>query len=204
MSDHTDMPTYTRCDTCLAIRRSRRESQHEYWLDHLYFKPLSEVVPQDVLMDADMEMLHVNHHAPDTLRDAPIFVGFRVILNHFLTADVVPREEMRAALAAQYERYAADIDATKQAARQEVIDRNGEEMRELRVRVVNVEALITVAFRAKRKTMSYADVRAALDWRTGDPLPEITRQRVAELNELAGRAPGARVPAPVRCAEVNP
>lgn len=173
------------CPTCLAIRRDRRNGTA--WRESTYWKPYLDVVPDEVLMNADMEELHALHHEPDAYAGrALIFVGFGVILAHYQGIDTVPRREMTDKLNAQFNQYLAEINAEKAKVRQEIEGDHGKEVLEYRMRIAHVEILVSQAFRAKHKTMRSDDVRAAVDWRTGDALPEATRaeeDRIASLRQ---------------------
>lgn len=174
---------YVNCSTCLAIRRDRRNGTA--WRESTYWKPYLDVVPDEVLMNADMEELHALHHEPDAYAGrALIFVGFGVILAHYQGIDTVPRQEMTNRLNEQFARHHAEIDAEKAKVRQEIKDHHGREVLEYRMRIAHVETLVSQAFRAKHKTMRSDDVRAAIDWRTGDKIPEATRAEQARIASL--------------------
>jgi len=173
---------YVNCSTCLAIRRDLRNSAT--WREDIYWKSYLNVVPDEVLIDAEMEERHVNHHEPDACAGrALILVGFDVILAHYQGIDTVPRQEMTNRLNEQSARHHAEIDAEKAKVRQEIEGDHGKKVLEYRMRIAHVETLVSQAFQAKHKTMRSDDVRAAIEWRTGDEIPEATR---AEQARIAG------------------
>lgn len=166
--------SHTLCPTCRGIRSGRLVKP---WVDHYFHALEPEGVPYEVLLDAEMEMLHATHHDDSALRagEAVLMLGFRVILAHYLEAGTVPRQEMVHALNDQAGRHLERIDAEKQAAREQIREEHGAQMHELKVRLANVDALVSWAFHhGRRKTMRTEQVRAAIEWRTGDPIPEVT------------------------------
>lgn len=179
------------CDICNAIRRSRVADpmRVEQARRDSYWSALEDSVPETVRLDMDMEMLHATHHVP-SLTDAVLIVGVRTLVAHFTDRDVVERQEMTDRLNEQSARHHAEIDAEKAKAREDVEERHGAEMRELQIRVANIEALVSRAFHnGRRKTLRTEDIRAAIDWRTGDQLPEATVEEQARLIGLGGLTP---------------
>ncbi len=168
----TDIPVraFTSCDTCLAIRRDWRKS--DTWLGTSYWRTLCDEVPTAVLLDMTIAELHTIHHlGGQQYADAVIFAGIRVLVDWAVKkdADMVPSQEMREALARASDQYHRELNEITATAKEKAREELGAQLREARTRIANVEALVSVAFRAKHKKMDYAEVRDAIDWRTGYP-----------------------------------
>lgn len=167
-----DPDAFKKCKTCTAIRSdalkdARRRIETSYW------KPLIDHVPDNVLIDMSIAEIHAVHHCDgQAYGDAVVFAGIAVLVKFFTRLDMVPREDMRVALGDQFSRMQTEIDETKRTAREQAQADAKRDMDELRVRVANVSAQVHLA--GKRKTMHTEDVKAALDWRTGEPIPSDT------------------------------
>ena len=186
--EDTTIYAHRGCPTCQAIRRDWRT--RDTWLEHSYWKPLRDAVPIDVLLDMSIAELHAIHHLGEPgYADAVVFAGIRVLVNYFTSQDTVPREEMDRRLAEQAGQHWQALDEVKATADGTARAGYERDLREAQIRIANVEALVMLAFSAKHKTMRYDEVRAAIDWRTGDKIPQATVDRQREMRGLQGKAP---------------
>lgn len=180
-AEDTSIYAHRSCDPCQGIRRDWRA--HGRWIEGSYWRPLRDVVPTNVLLDMSIAELHAIHHLGEGgYGDAIVFAGIRVLTHYFTSQDTVPRQDMNDRLTAQVNQHWAAMEELKATAREQAHAAVAERLREAQVRVANVEALTRQAF--GRKTMRYDEVRAAIDWRTGDPIPELTLEAQRREREL--------------------
>lgn len=186
--EDTTVYAHRGCLTCQAIRRDWRD--HDTWQERSYWKPLRDAVPTDVLLDMSIAEIHAIHHLGEPgYADAVIFAGIRVLVHYFTSQDTVSRAELNRRLTEQAGQHWAELDKVKATAHDEVRAGYQAQLNEAHVRIANIEALVTIAFRAHHKTMRYDEVRAAINWRTGEELPAATVQRQREIREAQGRTP---------------
>lgn len=187
-AEHATIYVHTSCDTCTAIRRDWRTS--ETWLESSYWQPLRGAVPDGVLLDMGIAELHATHHLGE--RDygsAVIFAGIRVLVDHYTSCDFVSTQEMRRQLGDQWDAHNTEMTKLTATARADADAECAARLREAQIRIANVEALVLLAFRAKHKKMDYAQVRAAIEWCTGEPVPPATLEEARRLRDLQGRSP---------------
>lgn len=186
--DDTTIYAHRSCETCRAIRRDWHTTDR--WIQNSYWRPIADSVPFDVLLDMNLAELHALHHQGNRpYTDAIIFAGIRVLTHYYTSQDTVLRAEMNQQLSEQAGQQWQELKAVKATADEKVRADYEHDLREARTRIANVEALVTLAFRAKHKTMRYDEVRAAIEWRTGEEIPQATVDNQREIRELQGRSP---------------
>lgn len=183
---------YTKCGACLAIRRDVRarlatDAGREAFRHTSYWGHLLDMVADDILIDADMSGLHACHHERDLLpeRQSQLQYEVSVIVAGLLAqiADAVPSQEVRHRLAAQSDHYERRLQELRDTADAKAREEYQARLREAHMRIANVEALVHLAHSKNHKTMRYDEVRAAIDWHTGEEIPETTRRHLNELRD---------------------
>lgn len=175
----------TDCKECATSRPFRNLS-----LDGSYWRPLIGGAPEEALLAMSEATLCAIHHRDSSQSDEPaLLAGVRALIGYYESRDVVPREEAEARIRNAFNDYMRERTKLEQTATENALKAYGDRLREAQMRLANVQALLWKTRRG-RKTMLADDVRVAIEWNLGEPIPEVTREQYAHLYDLqAGQAP---------------
>jgi hypothetical protein len=165
----------TNCKECTDFRPFRNLS-----IEGSYWRPLASMLPEEALLAMNEATLCAIHHRGSDTHDEPaLLAGVRALIGYYESRDVVPREEMNGRLTRAFNDFMRERAELERTAKTDAEKRFGSGLREAQTRVANVQALVSQAH--GRKTMRTEEVRAAIEWRTGEPLPEATVEHQRRL-----------------------